>query len=163
MQKITPFLWFDGNAEAAAEFYVSIFKHSKIVSLTRYPEAGQAVHGQLPGTVMTVTFELEGQSFTALNGGPIFAFNQAVSFVVDCADQDEIDYYWSRLGEGSNAQAQQYGWLKDRYGLWWQIVPRKLAELLADPIADKRNRVMQAILQMKKIDIAGLQRAFETE
>lgn len=120
MQKITPFLWFDGNAEEAANFYTTVFKNSKIVSIARYPEAGHEVHGQTPGKVMTVAFELNGQTFTALNGGPIFKFNEAISFVVDCADQEEIDYYWQKLSAHGDAQAQQCGWLKDQFGLSWQ-------------------------------------------
>jgi len=163
MQKITPFLWFDGRAEEAARFYVSIFRNSKIVSIARYPEAGNVVHGQPAGTVMTVAFELDGQSFTALNGGPVFTFNEAISFVVDCADQEEVDYYWRKLGENGDAQAQQCGWLKDRYGLSWQIVPRVLIELMSDPDPAKTGRVMEAMLQMKKIDIAGLRRAYQQE
>ena len=163
MQKITPFLWFDGRAEEAARFYVSIFRNSKIVNIARYPDAGYEVHGQPAGTVMTVAFELDGQTFTALNGGPVFTFNEAISFVVDCEDQEEVDYYWNKLGENGDAQAQQCGWLKDRYGLSWQIVPRILIELMSDPDPVKTGRVMEAMLQMKKIDIAGLRRAYQQE
>ncbi|MHB1669807.1 MAG: VOC family protein [Thiomonas sp.] len=161
MQKITPFLWFDGCAEEAARFYVSIFKNSRITQIARYPEGGNAVHGQPAGQVMTVAFELDGQAFTALNAGPLFKFNEAISFVVDCADQAEVDHYWNALGAGGDPAAQQCGWLKDRYGVSWQIVPRALIDLLSDPDAAKSSRVMQAMLQMKKIDIAGLRRACE--
>jgi predicted 3-demethylubiquinone-9 3-methyltransferase (glyoxalase superfamily) len=159
MQKITPFLWFDGQAEEAAEFYVSIFPRSKIKQVLCYGEAGQEVHGQKPGTAMTVAFELDGQPFVALNGGPVFRFTEAVSFVIDCATQDEVDHYWHALGEGGDPAAQQCGWLKDRYGLSWQVVPARLVELLGDPDPAKSGRVMQAMMQMKKIDIAALERA----
>lgn len=162
MQKITPFLWFDGNAEEAANFYITVFKNSKIVSVARYPEAGHEVHGQTPGKVMTVAFELDGQTFTALNGGPIFKFSEAISFVIDCENQQEVDYYWQKLGQHGDDQAQQCGWFKDQYGLSWQIVPTILVTLLSDPDPDKAGRVMQAMLQMKKIDIVGLQRAYDT-
>ncbi|MCO6441199.1 MAG: VOC family protein [Nitrococcus mobilis] len=159
MQKITPFLWFDGDAEEAAQFYVSVFPSSRISRVLRYGNVGEERHRQPPGTVMTVAFELDGQAFTALNGGPVFEFNQAISFVVDCATQAEVDYYWQRLGEGGDPAAQQCGWLKDRYGLAWQIVPRRLIELLADPDPATADRVMQAMLPMKKLDIAALERA----
>ena len=159
MQKITPFLWFDDCAEAAALFYVSIFPNSKIVDIVRYPGAGEEIHGQAKGTVMTVAYELDGQTFTAINGGPMFKFNEATSFVVHCETQQEVDHYWKKLGEGGDPQAQQCGWLKDRYGLSWQIVPDVLVELLSGPTLEKTNRVMQAMLQMKKIDIAALQQA----
>ena len=159
MQKITPFLWFDGQAEEAVQFYVSLFPNSRISRVLRYGEAGREHHRQVPGTVMTVAFELDGQAFTALNGGPVFKFTEAVSFVVDCASQDEVDYYWNKLGEGGDPAAQQCGWLKDRYGLSWQIVPRRLVELLSDPDPEKSGRVMQAMMPMKKIDIAALERA----
>lgn len=159
MQRISPFLWFDGQAEEAAAFYVSIFPNSAIRQVLRYGEAGQEQHGQAPGTAMTVAFELDGQPFTALNGGPIFKFTEAVSFVVNCATQEEVDHYWEKLGEGGDPAARQCGWLKDRYGLSWQIVPRRLVELLSDPDPAKSGRVMQSLLQMKKIDIALLERA----
>lgn len=159
MQAITPFLWFDGQAEAAAEFYVSIFPNSRITQLLRYSEAGQDQHGKPPGTVMTVEFELDGQRFTALNGGPHFHFTPAVSFVVHCKTQAEIDHYWNTLGEGGDTAAQRCGWLADRYGLSWQIVPERLVELLADPDPEAAGRVMQAVLQMKKLDLATIERA----
>lgn len=159
MQKITPFLWLDGQAEQAAQFYVSVFPNSRIKQVLHYGEAGQEQHGQAPGTVMTVAFELAGQAFTALNGGPVFKFTEAVSFVVDCGTQDEVDYFWDKLGEGGDPAAQQCGWLKDRYGLSWQIVPRRLVELLSNPDSEKAGRVMQAMMPMKKIDVAALERA----
>ena len=159
--KITPCLWFDHEAEAAARFYTSIFKHSKITTVSRYPEVGQEVHGKPPGSVMVVAFELEGQSFTGLNGGPHFKFNEAVSFQIECATQEEVDYYWEKLTEGGDPNAQQCGWLKDKFGLSWQIIPKVLPELLSDCATIKSQRVFQAMLQMKKLDIAGLQRAFD--
>ena len=158
--KISPCLWFDHQAEDAARFYTSIFKDSKIVAISHYPEAGQEIHGKAPGSVMLVAFELNGRSFTALNGGPFFKFNEAVSFQVECATQEEVDYYWERLSEAGDPQAQQCGWLKDKFGLSWQIVPKVLPELLADPDTTKSQRAFQAMLQMKKLDIEGLQRAF---
>lgn len=159
MQQITPFLWFDGQAEAAAAFYVSVFPDSKILAVTRYGEAGREQHGQPPGTAMTVDFALGGQRFTALNGGPHFRFTPAVSFVVHCRTQEDVDYYWDRLGEGGAPEAQQCGWLADRYGLSWQIVPERLLELLSDPDSEVSGRVMGSMLQMKKLDIAELERA----
>lgn len=161
MQKITPFLWFDHIAEEAAQFYVSIFPNSKILDIVRYPGAGEEIHGQAAGTVMTVAYELDGQTFTAINGGPVFKFNEATSFVVHCDTQKDVDYYWQKLGEGGDPQAQQCGWLKDRYGLSWQIVPEVLIQLVSDSAVDKANRVMAAMLEMKKIDIAALQRAYD--
>jgi len=160
LTKINPCLWFDHQAEDAARFYTVIFKNSKIVALSRYPDAGQEVHGKPSGSVMTVAFELDGQSFLALNGGPVFNFNEAVSFQVICATQEEVDYYWERLSEGGDSKAQQCGWLKDKFGLSWQIVPQILPELLSDPDTAKSQRAFQAIMQMKKLDIAELQRAF---
>src|SRR5689334_20909518 len=131
--KIAPCLWFDDQAEAAAEFYTAIFKNSKIVNVTRYGPVGQDIHGKAPGTVMTVAFELDGQPFTALNGGPQFQFNEAISFEVSCETQGEVDYYWDRLTAGGDESAQQCGWLKDKFGVSWQIVPSQLHELLKDP------------------------------
>jgi predicted 3-demethylubiquinone-9 3-methyltransferase (glyoxalase superfamily) len=159
MQKITPFLWFDDQAEEAAMYYTSIFKNSKIGTITRYDDAGAKVSGRPKGSAMTVSFQLNGQDFTAINGGPAFKFTEAISFVVSCEDQDELDYYWRRLGEGGDEKAQQCGWLKDRFGLSWQIVPTALSRLLGDKEPGKAMRVMQALLQMKKIVIADLQRA----
>ncbi len=157
IQKITPFLWFDNEAEEAVKFYTSVFKDSKINKITRYDEASSKASGKPKGTVMTVEFELEGQDFVALNGGPQFPFTEAVSFVVNCDSQDEVDYYWEKLTEAGDTNAQQCGWLKDKYGLSWQVVPRVLLELLKDP--KKSQNVMKAMLQMKKIDIAALKKA----
>ena len=159
IQRITPCLWFDGQAEEAAKFYTAIFKNSRILSMSRYGEAGHEVHGQPAGTVMTVAFELDGQAFTALNGGPIFKLNEAISFQVGCETQEEIDYYWEELSEGGDRRAQQCGWLKDKFGASWQIVPNVLPRLLADRDSGKSQRVMKAMLQMKKIEIAELERA----
>jgi predicted 3-demethylubiquinone-9 3-methyltransferase (glyoxalase superfamily) len=153
MPKITPCLWFDTEGEEAARFYTSVFPNSRIVDVARYGEAGPRPEG----TVMTVQFELDGQEFVALNGGPDFTFNEAISFQVDCRDQEEVDAYWSALSEGG--EEGPCGWLKDRYGLSWQIVPRALAELLADPDRAKSQRVMAAMLKMKKIEIDSLERA----
>jgi predicted 3-demethylubiquinone-9 3-methyltransferase (glyoxalase superfamily) len=152
-------LWFDDQAQEAAEFYTAIFRNSKIVTVARYGEAGHDVHGKPAGTVMTVAFELEGQAFTALNGGPVFKFNEAVSFQINCETQEDVDYYWNKLSKGGDAGAQQCGWLKDKYGLSWQVVPRVLVELISDSDPEKSGRVMEAMLQMKKIDIDGLKRA----
>ncbi len=160
VQRITPCLWFDRNAEEAVRFYTSVFKNSKIGAISRYGEAG-TVHGQPAGTVMTIEFEINGQSFTALNGGPMFKFNEAVSFQVRCETQEEIDSYWGRLSQGGNAKAQQCGWLKDKYGLSWQIIPTILGELLQSKDAAKSDKVMKALLGMKKLDINGLKRAYE--
>jgi predicted 3-demethylubiquinone-9 3-methyltransferase (glyoxalase superfamily) len=160
VQRITPCLWFDDQAQEAAEFYTAIFRNSKIVTVARYGEAGHDVHGKPAGTVMTVAFELEGQAFTALNGGPMFKFNEAVSFQINCETQEDVDYYWNKLSKGGDAGAQQCGWLKDKYGLSWQVVPRVLVELISDSDPEKSGRVMEAMLQMKKIDIDGLKRAY---
>lgn len=159
MQKITPCLWFDDQAEEAAKFYTSIFPNSKIGNISRYGEAGQEVHGKTAGTVMTVAFELDGQTVTALNGGPIFKFNEAISLQVDCETQEEVDYYWQKLSQGGDETAQQCGWLKDKYGVSWQIVPRVLIEILDDADESKSQRAMTAMLKMKKIDINELKRA----
>ena len=156
MQKITPFLWFDDNAEAAAQFYTSVFKNSKILSVSRYGDAGPGPKG----SVMVVSFELEGQQFTALNGGPQFKFSEAFSFVVSCENQEEIDYYWNKL-TSSGGRESQCGWLKDKFGFSWQIVPTALGKLMSDKDPKKANRVMQALLQMKKLDIATLEEAAE--
>jgi len=153
MQKITPFLWFDGNAEEAMNFYTSIFRNAKVGSISRYGEAGPGP----AGSVLTASFELEGLQFTALNGGPHFKFNEAISFHVACESQQEVDYFWERLGAGG--QIQQCGWLKDKFGVSWQIVPTALPRLLGNPDRAKANRVMQTMLQMKKLDIAALERA----
>jgi len=159
VQKITPCLWFDDQAEEAAAFYTGIFKNSKIGSISRYPAAGQEIHGKLPGSVMVVEFELAGQAFTALNGGPIFKFNEAISFQVFCDTQEEVDYFWDKLSEGGDKKAQQCGWLKDKYGASWQVVPRGMAEMMTgDP--QKVQMAFKAMLQMKKLDIAELKRAY---
>jgi predicted 3-demethylubiquinone-9 3-methyltransferase (glyoxalase superfamily) len=158
--KINPCLWFDHQAEEAARFYTSIFKDSKITSISHYPAVGQEIHGQPAGSVLTVTFELNGQSFTALNGGPIFKFNEAVSLQIDCDTQEEVDYYWHALSKGGDPKAQQCGWLKDKFGLSWQVVPKVLMELINHPDKAKSQRAFQAMMQMKKLDITGLQRAF---
>ena len=156
MQTITPCLWFDDQAEDAAKFYTAIFKNSKIAAITRYGEAGRAVHGKKPGTVLTVAFELDGQAFTALNGGPMFKFNEAVSLQIHCETQEEVDHYWTKLSDGGDPKAQQCGWLKDKFGVSWQVVPTILPKLLSDPDPAKAQRVMQALLQMKKLDIEKL-------
>jgi predicted 3-demethylubiquinone-9 3-methyltransferase (glyoxalase superfamily) len=158
IQKITSCLWFDNQAEEAAKFYTSIFRNSKIGTISHYGEAGQEVHGKPVGTVMTVAFELDGQTFTALNGGPIFKFNEAISLQVDCETQEEVDYYWQKLSEGGDEKAQQCGWLKDKYGVSWQIVPRVLVEILNDADTGQSQRAMTAMLKMKKIDINELKR-----
>jgi predicted 3-demethylubiquinone-9 3-methyltransferase (glyoxalase superfamily) len=159
IQKITPFLWFDNQAEEAVSFYISIFRNSGIVSIARYGEEGAEASGRPTGTVMTIAFRLDGQEFVALNGGPIFKFTEAISFVVNCESQDEVDRYWEKLSEGGDPKAQQCGWLKDKYGLSWQIVPTVLITLLNDPDPERSRRVMKAMLQMKKIDIATLKKA----
>ena len=156
MQKITPFLWFDNNAEQAAEFYVSIFKNSKILNVSRYGDAGPGPKG----SVMVVNFQLAGQEFTALNGGPQFKFSEAFSLVVNCENQKELDEYWSKLTSGGG-QESQCGWLKDKFGFSWQIVPTELGKLISAKDPAKTNRVMQAVLQMKKLDIAKLRQAAE--
>jgi predicted 3-demethylubiquinone-9 3-methyltransferase (glyoxalase superfamily) len=159
MKQITPFLWFDDNAEEAVNFYTSIFKNSKIKSVTRYNESAAKVAGRPKDSLMTAAFELNGQEFVALNGGPLFKFTEAVSFVINCENQKEVDYYWEKLTSGADAKAQQCGWLKDKYGLSWQVVPTVLSELLADKNANKSHAVMTAMLQMKKIEIAALEKA----
>ena len=153
MSKITPWLWFDTEGEEAATFYTSVFKNSRILSVDRYGEAGP----RPAGSVMTVSFELDGQEFVALNGGPNFTFNESVSFLVDCDSQDEVDYYWDRLCEGG--EESQCGWLKDKYGVSWQVVPSELRELLGDPVPAKAQAAMAAMLQMSKIDIETLRKA----
>jgi len=158
MQEITPCLWFDSNAEEAVKFYTSIFKKSKIRKIARYGEEGYEIHGKPAGTVLTVEFELNGQTFTALNGGPVFKFNEAISFQVSCKSQKEVDYYWEKLSEGG--EKGQCGWLKDKYGVSWQIVPTVLGEMLQDKVTKKSERVMKALLQMEKLDIKKLKQAY---
>lgn len=161
MQKITPFLWFHTEAEQAVKFYGSIFKRFKILKTTRYPEAAANASGQPEGSVMTIEFELEGQQFVALNGGPHFKFTEAVSFVVNCKNQAELDRYWNRLCAGG--QPNDCGWLKDKYGVSWQIVPAKIEQWLASKDPAKTQRVMEAVLKMRKLDIKTLQRAFSSK
>ncbi len=161
MQKITPFLWFDDKAEEAVNFYASIFQNSKIGSITRYGEEGAEVSGRPKGTVMTVTFQLEGQEFMALNGGPVFQFTEAISFLVNCETQEEVNELWEKLSEGG--KEGQCGWLKDKYGVSWQVIPSILGELLQDKDAKKSKKVMKAMLQMGKIDIETLKRAHDQQ
>jgi predicted 3-demethylubiquinone-9 3-methyltransferase (glyoxalase superfamily) len=161
MQKITPCLWFDDKAEEAAKFYASIFENSKVGDVTHYGKEGYESHGREEGSVLTVDFEIEGQKFMALNGGPIFKFNEAISFQVHCETQEEVDYYWEKLSEGGDKKAQQCGWLKDRYGVSWQIVPIVLIKMLKDKDAEKSERVMKVMLQMHKLDINILKQAYE--
>jgi predicted 3-demethylubiquinone-9 3-methyltransferase (glyoxalase superfamily) len=158
MQKITPCLWFDNQAEEAAKFYVSIFKNSKVGSVARYGEEGAKVSGMPKGTVMTVTFQLDGQEFMALNGGPMFKFTEATSFIVNCKTQQEVDEFWEKLSQGG--EEGPCGWLKDKYGLSWQIVPTVLGEMMQDKDPEKSERVMKAMLQMKKLDIKSLEQAY---
>ena len=157
--RISPCLWFDGQAEEAARFYTSIFKNSKISLITRYSEVGFEQHHRPAGSVMVVAFELDGQTFTALNGGPEFKFNEAVSLQVNCANQQEIDYYWEKLSAGGDPKAQQCGWVKDKYGLSWQVVPDNMDEYFRDENSPGAKQAMEAMLEMKKIDIAALERA----
>lgn len=159
--RITPCLWFDGRAEEAANFYTSIFKNSKITHTQRYTEVGREQHGQEPGTVMVVAFELDGQSFTALNGGPQFKFTEAISLQIECADQAEVDHYWEKLTEGGDPAKQQCGWVADKFGVAWQVVPKVLEEMIADPDPAKSRRAFQSMMSMKKFDIAALKKAFD--
>ncbi len=155
MQKITPFLWFDNNAEEAANFYVSIFKNSKVLSVSRYGDAGPGPKGE----VMVAEFQIDGQEFVALNGGPRFKFTEAISFVINCDTQEEVEYFWERLSEGG--EKSHCGWLKDKFGLWWQVVPTVLGKLMSDIDPEKVKRVTEAMLKMHRIDIEPLQRAYE--
>lgn len=160
-QKITPFLWFDTQAEDAAKFYVSVFKNSRITNTSYYPEEGQEVTGKPAGSVMVVEFELDGQKFTALNGGPHFKMSGAVSFVIDCKDQEEVDYFWEKLS-AEGGESGQCGWINhDKFGVTWQVVPEALGRLLGDPDKEKAGRVMEAMLKMTKIDISELEKAHE--
>ncbi|SKB06871.1 Glyoxalase superfamily enzyme, possibly 3-demethylubiquinone-9 3-methyltransferase [Prosthecobacter debontii] len=158
---ITPCLWFNDQAEEAVAFYLSIFENAKITDTTYYTDAGTEEHGHKADTVMTIAFELNGQTFTALNGGPHFTFNEAISFQIPCDTQEEIDYYWNRLAEGGPAEAQQCGWVKDKYGVSWQVFPKRLVELTLDPDRDKARRVIKAMLAMKKIVLADIEKAAE--
>jgi predicted 3-demethylubiquinone-9 3-methyltransferase (glyoxalase superfamily) len=161
IQKITPCLWFDNRAEEAAKFYVSLFHNSAMGTVTRYGKEGFEVHGRPEGSVLTVSFRLEGQEFTALNGGPRFKFSEAISFVVRCETQTEVDRYWDKLGEGGDERARQCGWLKDKYGVSWQIVPAALFEMMAGTDDKASERVMRAMLQMTKLDLATLRQAYQ--
>jgi predicted 3-demethylubiquinone-9 3-methyltransferase (glyoxalase superfamily) len=161
LQKITPNLWFDNQAEEAANFYVSIFKNSKIGDITRYGEAAAEISGKPKGSVMTITFQIEGQEFIALNGGPQFKFTEAISLLVNCETQQEVDELWAKLSQGG--EEGPCGWLKDKYGVSWQVVPRVLDEMIRDPNPVKAERVMKAMLQMQKIDIAGLRQAYDQQ
>lgn len=160
LHKITPCLWFDDQAEAAAAFYCDIFPNSRITAVSHYGEVGQEIHGRTPGSVMTVAFGLDGQPFTALNGGPTFTFNEAISFQINCESQQEVDFYWEKLSQGGPVEAQICGWLKDKFGVSWQVVPTVLIEMLLDKDKAKSGRTMAALLQMKKLDIAELKRAY---
>ena len=158
-QRIAPCLWFDNRAEEAATFYTGIFKNARIIRTSRYGKEGYEIHHMPEGSVMTVEFELDGHRFTALNGGPVFTFNEAISFEIHCETQEEVDHYWDTLTAGGDEKAQQCGWLKDRFGVSWQVVPTILTDLLEDPDREKAGRAMKAMLQMKKFDIAALKRA----
>jgi predicted 3-demethylubiquinone-9 3-methyltransferase (glyoxalase superfamily) len=160
IQRISPCLWFADEAEEAARFYTGIFKNSRITAITHYTEAGFEAHHRPAGSVMTVAFELDGQTFLALNGGPVFTFNEAISLMVNCATQDEIDYYWEKLSAGGDPTAQQCGWLKDRFGLSWQVVPVMMEEFFKDEKSAGAGRAMEAMLPMRKLDIAKLRRAY---
>jgi predicted 3-demethylubiquinone-9 3-methyltransferase (glyoxalase superfamily) len=159
VQRLTPFLWFDDQAEEAVTLYTSVFDNSRITATTRYGKEGAQLSGRKEGSVMTIAFELDGLALSAINGGPHFALTEAFSLVVNCRDQAEVDYFWSRLSAGGDVGAQQCGWLKDRYGLSWQVVPARLPELLGDPDPERARRAMQAMLQMKKLDVAALEKA----
>ncbi|MCM3706353.1 MULTISPECIES: VOC family protein [Cytobacillus] len=162
IQKITPNLWFNTEAEEAANFYTSIFKNSAVIQITRYGNERHEHSGVTEGKVMTVKFQLEGQEFAALNGGQQFKFNEAISLIVNCENQEEIDYYWEKLSEGGDEKAQNCGWLKDRFGVSWQVVPAELGEMISSPDSEKSERVMKALLQMEsKIDLETLKKAFE--
>ena len=161
MNKIAPCLWFDSQAEEAARFYTSIFKNSKVKEIARYGDAAAQAAGRPKGSVLTVAFELSGQDFTALNGGPVFKFTEAISFQVNCDNQDELDYYWNKLSEGGEPKAQQCGWLKDKFGVSWQIVPSNISKMVSEGDPAKLERMWNALLQMKKLDIATLQRAYD--
>jgi predicted 3-demethylubiquinone-9 3-methyltransferase (glyoxalase superfamily) len=158
-QKIAPCLWFDSEAEEAARFYVGIFRNSKIVDISRYGKAGYETHRKPEGSVLTVTFEIEGLPYTALNGGPVFKFNEAVSFQIFVEDQKELDYYWDKLTPGGDPKSQVCGWLKDRFGVSWQVVPRKMLDWWTTP-SEKSERAFEAMMKMRKLDIAALERAY---
>jgi predicted 3-demethylubiquinone-9 3-methyltransferase (glyoxalase superfamily) len=163
LQKIQPCLWFDTQAEEAAKYYTGIFGNSAIVRTTYYPNEGQDVHGKPAGSVLTVEFDLDGQRFMAMNGGPLVKFNEAISLTVNCDTQEEIDYYWEKLTAGGDPGAQQCGWLKDKFGLSWQVAPSIMTELLSDPDAEKTARVMEVFMPMKKFDLAAVLKAYNGE
>lgn len=160
-KRISPFLWFDDKAEEAAKFYVGIFENSKIVGMSKFSGESASVSGKPEGSVMTVDFELEGEPFTALNGGPMFKFNESISFFIRCRDQAEVDKFWDALTPGGDPKAQQCGWVKDKYGLSWQVVPDRFMELVRDPDPARAKRVMDAMMKMKKLDVAALEKAAE--
>lgn len=160
IQKITPSLWFNKNAEEAVQLYTSVFKNSKVLRTSFYTKAGQEAHRMKEGTVMTIEFSLEGQHFLALNGGPAFKFNEAVSFIVYCSTQQEIDHLWEQLGAGGDPKAQQCGWLKDRFGVSWQIVPASLPDMMASKDTQKMENAFAALMNMKKLDLAAIEAAF---
>lgn len=160
MEKITPCLWFDNNAQEAAKFYVSVFKNSRIIESSKYGESGAQVSGQKKDSVMVVEFELNGQHFTALNGGPLFKFNEAISFVIDCKDQKEVDYYWNKLTSNGGRESQ-CGWLKDKFGVSWQVVPKVMNELMTSDDPARNENVMKAMLKMSKLDVKKLQQAYD--
>lgn len=161
IKNLVPCLWFDKEAEEAARFYTGIFDNSRITDISRYGKEGHEIHGREPGTVMVVAFELDGHPFTALNGGPLFKFNEAVSFQVMCETQEEVDWFWDRLREGGDPRAQQCGWLKDRFGVSWQVIPVRALELIRDPDSAKAQRATRVLLRMKKLDLAELERAYD--
>ena len=161
MQPITPCLWFDSEAEEAANFYVSIFKNSKITEISRYGAAGKEHHGKPVGSVMVAAFEINGQPFTALNGGPMFKISEAVSFQIMCDSQEDVDYYWEKLGAGGDPDAQQCGWLKDKFGVSWQVIPVEFLKMASGPDAEKTQRAMNAMFQMKKLDLSTLKKAYD--
>ena len=162
LSKITTCLWFDNQAQEAADFYVSIFPNSKLANSEKYSEAGQDVHGKAPGSTMVVAFEIEGQHFVGLNGGPAaWSFNEAISFQIDCADQAEVDHYWDKLSEGGDPAKQRCGWVSDKFGVSWQVVPAALKEMLGSSDREAAGRATVAMMKMKKLDIAGLRKAFE--
>lgn len=162
MQKLTPNLWFDSDAEEAVNYYTSIFKQSKIGRIARFGKAGFEQHKRPEGSVMTIEFELDGQEFLALNGGPHFKFNEAISFIVNCDTQEEVDYFWEKLGAGGDPNAQMCGWLKDKFGLSWQVVPVQINDMMVDPDRSKVEKAMEAMFTMKKLDLATLEKAFNS-
>jgi predicted 3-demethylubiquinone-9 3-methyltransferase (glyoxalase superfamily) len=163
ISKIVPNLWFDTQAEEAARFYTSVFPNSSLGRIARYGKAGYDIHGMEEGTVMTVEFSLDGQEFLALNGGPVFKFSEAISFIINCDTQEEADYFWNKLSEGGDPNAQQCGWLKDKYGLSWQVIPKAFSEMMDDPDPVKSERMMEAMMEMKKLDIHALKKARDQE